>query len=162
MPIDASRIHFLSIFLSIVLFVPGVRAADNEIPFKVIFQGVSDKDLLSDIQSISDTFNDTDNKVASSYLLQKMADNDNRKFLQLLRARGFYNSSIESDVNVKVKSLELTFRFQTGIRYMLRSVKLEFTDLTDEPRSDSLISRVSDCIWTDPFHPSQYLMARIN
>jgi translocation and assembly module TamA len=128
----SSGINLLFALITVVLFVSGVRAADDELPYKVIFKGISDKDLLSDIQSISDTFNNIDKEVASSYLLQKMADGDNRKFLQILRARGFYDASIESDINLKERSIELTFKFQTGAPYILKSVKLEFTHKPDE------------------------------
>jgi len=128
MSLQTIRIFSFVIAISITLFASHSKAADDGLPYKIIFKGVSDKTLLADIQSISDTLSDVDHQIASEYILQKMADSDISKFLQLLRARGFYNASIKSDINSKDKPIELTFKFQTGDPYILKSVDIEFSD----------------------------------
>lgn len=110
------------------LSVSTVRAGDEGLAYKVIFRGIADKDLLSDIQSVSDAYNNADINIASSYLLEKMADADIETFLQLLKARGFYNASVRSEINTKNIPLELTYEFQTGDPFLLKSVKLEFSN----------------------------------
>jgi len=111
-----------------------VRAGDAGLAYKVAFKGIADKDLLSDIQSVSDAYNNTDNNIASSYLLEKMADADMETFLLLLKSRGFYSASVRSEIDKKNISLELTYIFQTGDPFLLKSVKLEFAN---EPGDDA-------------------------
>jgi len=122
------RIFIFVIIISIIFFVSNSKASNDGLPYKVLFKGVSDKTLLADIQSISDTLSNIDHQVASEYILQKMADSDIRKFLQLLRARGFYSASIKSNIISNDKSIELTFKFQIGEPYTLKSVDIGFPD----------------------------------
>jgi len=106
-------------------------ASADSLEYKVIFTGITDKELLTDIQSISDAYN-IGHEITSSYLLQKMADSDLKKFLQLLKSRGFYNASVKSEINTKESPLELEFIFETGDPFQLKSVKLEFAEGTPE------------------------------
>ena len=125
------RIFSLVIAISIVLSASHARAADDGLPYKVFFEGVSDKTLLADIQSISDTLSNVDHQIASEYILQKMADSDIRNFLKLLRARGFYNASIQTLINSTNNAIDLTFKFQTGDPYTLKSVDIGFFDKSE-------------------------------
>jgi translocation and assembly module TamA len=127
MPIRSVTMYCLVAAMAIILFVSYAIAADNEFSYKVSFNGISDKTLLSDIQSISDSLSNVDHQIAGQYLLQKMADSDIRKFQLLLRSRGFYNASIQSSIKLTKKTFELTFKFDQGEPYFLKSVGMEFT-----------------------------------
>jgi len=115
------------IIASFFFSLSSVMASNDDIAYNVIFKGISDKDLLSDIKSISDAYN-IDHQVTSSYLLQKMAQSDTEKFLQLLKARSFYRASVKWEINTKDNALKLTFIIETGDPFILKSVKLEFAD----------------------------------
>ena len=106
-------------------------ASDDSLEYDVIFTGISDKELLTDIQSISDAYS-IEHQITSSYLLQKMADSDIKKFLQLLKSKGFYNASVKSEIDGKAEPPELIFLFETGSPFPLKSVKLEFAESTSE------------------------------
>jgi translocation and assembly module TamA len=122
--------------MSFFLIASDIHAADDSLSYKVFFKGIRNETLLSDIQSISDSLSNTDHQIASEYLLQKMADGDIRKFLQLLRARGFYDAAVQSDIKPVKNAFELTFEFQMGDPYILKSVKIE---LSDESEAGGLI-----------------------
>jgi translocation and assembly module TamA len=125
------RIFSFIAAIAIFLIVSNLHAADNGVSYKVFVKGVKNETLLSDIRSISDSLSNADHQIASEYLLQKMADGDIRKFLQLLRARGFYDASVQSDIKTVKNALELTFQFQLGEPYILKSVKMELSDESD-------------------------------
>lgn len=127
MPVKIYRLYILLIVGFIIILVSSIGAADNDLEYKIIFKGISDKDLLEDIQSISDAYN-IDHQIDSLYLLQKMAASDAEKFLKLLKARGFYNASVKSEINTNDEPRELIFIFEAGKPYMLKSVKLEYAD----------------------------------
>jgi translocation and assembly module TamA len=127
MPVKYCRLYFFIIVVSILISVSIVKAADDDLVHVVIFKGISNKALLADIQSISDAYN-IGHQIESSYLLQKMADSDTEKFLQLFKARGFYDASVKSEIDAKKELLKLTFIFETGKPYLLKSVKLQFAD----------------------------------
>lgn len=114
--------------MSFFLIASDIHAADNSLSYKVFIKGIKNETLLSDIQSISDSLSNTDHQISSEYLLQKMADSDIRKFIQLLRARGFYDASVQSDIKTGKNSFELTFQFQMGAPYILKSVKMELSN----------------------------------
>lgn len=125
---------YLPLIIALIFFpLSSVMASDDDIAYKVIFKGISDKDLLSDIQSISDAYN-IEHQITSSYLLQKMAEGDTEKFLQLLKARSFYNASVKWAIDTKDNKLRLAFTIDTGDPFILKSVELEFSD---EPREDA-------------------------
>ena len=123
-----SRFYCLLAAASIFLSVTIAGAAYEELAYNVIFTGITDKDLLSDLQSISDAYNNIGNNIASPYLLQKMADSDTGRFLQLLKARGFYKATVTFEINTKNKPLELTYDIRTGDPFLLKSVKMEFSN----------------------------------
>lgn len=125
---SGSYLLLVLIAASLLISVSTVRAGDEGLAYKVNFQGIADKELLSDIQSVSDAYNNIDNNIASSYLLEKMAEADRETFLQLLKARGFYRASVMSEINAEDIPLELTYIFQTGDHFIIKSVGLEFSN----------------------------------
>jgi translocation and assembly module TamA len=124
------RMCSLVAVIAVALFSSYAGAAENGFSYEISFDGISDKVLLSDIKSISDTLGNSDHTIASEYLLQKRADNDIRKFLQLLKARGFYDASVQAIIKLTTKEFKLTFKFQTGDPYLLKSVSLTFSEET--------------------------------
>jgi translocation and assembly module TamA len=126
---------FLATFIVFFAAV-NIHAADNGISYKVSFTGLKDETLLSDIQSISDAVGNADHQMASEYLLQKMAERDKQNFIQLLRARGFYDASVQYNIKLVKKTHELTFLFELEDAYILKSVKIE---LSTQSESGGLI-----------------------
>lgn len=126
-----------SVLVLIVLFVvaSNIQAADNGFSYKVYFKGIKDEALLSDIQSISDAVSNAEHPMTSEYLLQKMADNDQKNFLKLLKSRGFYDASVQFDINSAKKVYELTFLIDLGESYILKFVNME---LSDESKNSNL------------------------
>jgi translocation and assembly module TamA len=125
----AVKIFLFVISAAIVLSAFNALAADAGFSYKVSFTGIKDDEsLLSDIKSISDTLANADRQISSEYLLQKMAEADASKFLQLLKARGYYDASVEVDKKTVKGIIELTFFFQLGDAFTLKSVTMEFTD----------------------------------
>jgi len=130
-----SIFYFLFVIASVLISCLTTSASDDNPGYKVIFKGISDKELLADIQSISDAYNFR-HETESAYLLQKMADSDMKKFIQLLKSRGFYNASVKSEVDTKTAPLKLNFIFDTGDSFLLKSVNLEFAEgpFEDSPK----------------------------
>jgi translocation and assembly module TamA len=125
----AVKIFCIVAAMSIVFSVFNAFAADSGFSYKVSFTGIKDDELLlSDIQSISDTRANADRQIASEYLLQKMAEADAAKFLQLLKARGYYDASVKVDKKTEKGVIELAFFFQLGDAFTLKSVTMEFSD----------------------------------
>jgi len=133
MPVKRYGVYLPLIIAFIFFPLSSVMASDDDIAYKVIFKGISDKDLLSDIQSISDAYN-IEHQITSSYLLQKMAESDTEKFFQLLKARSFYNASVKWAIDTKDNKLRLAFAIDTGDPFILKSVELLFSD---GPREDA-------------------------
>jgi translocation and assembly module TamA len=121
------RIFKKYLFIALVVFfaaAANVQAADSGFSYKVIFKGIRDEALLSDIQSISDAVSNAEHPMASEYLLQKMADNDKNNFLKLLKSRGLYNASVQFNISPLKNVYELTFLFELGEAYNLKSINM--------------------------------------
>jgi translocation and assembly module TamA len=134
-------LYFLYAAILVITFYSNAGSIEKGVGYETVFKGISDKDLLTDIQSISDSYN-IEHEMESIYLLQKMADSDIKKFLQLLKSRGFYNASVKSEIDTKADPQKLLFIFETGNAFVLKSVKLEFSGIIsdDAPKLPSIKS----------------------
>ena len=96
--------------------------------YNVTFEGISDKDLLSEINAISDTVKLKERPPASINRLRERALGDIQKIKQLLRTRGFFKSTVEIDINSIKEPILIIFRINTGPRFILGSIDIRFTE----------------------------------
>ena len=117
------------ILIILIINMSFASAAETGISYKVNFEGVSDKDLLAEINSLSNTLKLKDRPPASINILRKRVDGDINRFLQLLRSRGFYGSSVKIDIASKEKPVLITFLIDTGPQFLLRSVDIQIISI---------------------------------
>lgn len=112
-------------------------ALGRQISYDVSFRGITDKVIVSDITSLSDTYRLKETPAASLNILKKRAEADLDVFLSLLRSRGLFKAEIEIRINENESPVMVIFHIKPGPFFIVRSV--EFSITGDEPVADVAI-----------------------
>jgi len=128
--------RFTIFFSCLIIFSSYGTASGSGIPYTASFEGISDKDLLSEIYTISDIVKLKSSPPASLNILEKRALGDREKIRQLLRSRGFFKSSVDIEIDSKKEPVIIIFRINKGPGFILKSFKIRISqkDLEEMPK----------------------------
>ena len=119
------RLWITALLCSFVcLFAPPVLFASPGLSYKVIFEGISDGKLLSEMKGIADSIELKDKAPVSVGLLRRRAERDVKRLVQLLKARGYYAAKVRADIDADVDPVRVTFQVKAGSEYILESFDL--------------------------------------
>jgi len=112
----------------LILSASLVSASQPGVTYTAIFEGVSDKSLLSEINAVCDSVKLKDRPPASINLLQARAAGDIQNIKQLLRTKGYFKSTIDIDIDLEKEPVLVTFRIFKGPRFVLGVIDFMFTE----------------------------------
>jgi translocation and assembly module TamA len=112
----------------LILSASLVSASQPGVTYTAIFEGVSDKGLLSEINAVCDSVKLKDRPPASINLLHARAAGDIQNIKQLLRTKGYFKSTIDIDIDSEKEPVLVTFRIFKGPRFVLGVIDFMFTE----------------------------------
>jgi len=98
--------------------------AQSGIAYEASIVGVSDNSLRRDLESISNIFKLRERPPATISLLQHRAENDTELFQKVLRAQGYYDASIDIQINQQVRPAVVTFKINMGPVYLFKAIEI--------------------------------------
>lgn len=105
-----------------------------EIKYRVRIRGVEDRALHNDLTSVSDTIELIKRPPISEMQLRRRAERDVPRFLQVLRAHGYYASSVDVRIRTDRKPARIRYVVDQGPRYTFRAIRIHPADeLPDAP-----------------------------
>lgn len=107
-----------------MLLHPVAPHAETTLSYDVAIEGVDDRQLLSQMKDLSDTFSLRNKPPPSLALLVKRADGDKALFIRFLRAQGYYDAAVTVEVNEKTTPVRVVFRIDRGPSFVIASVDL--------------------------------------
>lgn len=113
--------------LAAVLFVlcPGLLRADSGIRYRVVFQGVDDRELLTILEAVSDTAGLSEKPPLSLGLLKSRAERDIPRIVKALRAMGFYGAHVQPVIDGHAEPVLVTFHIKSGPQYTFSSIDIQ-------------------------------------
>ena len=106
-----------------------VRAADKPAnAYEVVFEGIKNKKLISELKSISDTLALKDRPPKTVKLLRRRMERDKEHFIKLLRSRGYYGPSVDGRIHAEVQPIRIVFQVNLGPAYVLGQVEIRFDE----------------------------------
>jgi translocation and assembly module TamA len=138
-PATGRRLLFICFWLFnlsiLIAFIePLDSIAQANIPYKVSIEGISDLTLLKLVESVSETVNLGKQPPLSRGLLKRRVDQDIPRLMKVLRSQGFYGSEIKSMIDFNVDPVQVVFQVSAGPPYVLKTVDLELTGLSQKQR----------------------------
>lgn len=127
-----------------MIFLPLWACAEElTVPYEVAIKGVNDSKLLKELESVSDAISLKDRPPASMPLLRIRAERDEKQFMQMLRAMGYYSAGVGTDLDTAHRPVQVVFHVTMGPLYTIRSFDLGFiggaeVKALDLPRPGSL------------------------
>jgi translocation and assembly module TamA len=126
-PHGRSRLFILS--LAAVLFSaffirPGVCAGEAVLKYDVAWEGVSDRKLRSDLKAASRLLALKDHPPAIVGVLNRRAEEDVPRFINILRGQGYYGAGVSFDIDEEKKPILVTYHVETGPVYRIASVDM--------------------------------------
>lgn len=113
------------------------------IPYDVTFIGIDDEKALDSIRDASDLITLQERPPPSINGIRYRIAGDIPDMLQVLRAYGYYDAKITSDVEIENEQAQVTITIHTGPQYTLSSYQVFHGDC-------STLAKISCC---DPFTP---------
>jgi len=98
------------------------------VPYEVIIEGVSEKEVLDDLKASSDSFAMRDRPPATMGMLRQRAERDKERFLKLFKANGYYGAGIEVEIDSESKPVLISFKVHEGPPYLLGSVDFQVVE----------------------------------
>lgn len=112
-----------TIFLSaMIVFISGQAFAAQ---YCVSFEGIEDSGLVAELREVAKTVDLKDRVPPSSFLLSQRARKDIPRLREVLKAKGYYQASIEVEVREKEEQpLGVIFKISLGPEYKVKTVKI--------------------------------------
>jgi translocation and assembly module TamA len=110
-----------------VLFVAGGLAAPNaraDVPYKIAFTGTSDKQLLSELNAVSELVKLKDKPPESEDGLRRRADEDMPRLKDVLHSEGYWEGQVGYGVATTAKPAKVTVTVKPGPLYHLKQVTI--------------------------------------
>lgn len=107
-----------------------------EIRYRARIRGVDDRTLHNDLRSVSDAVALIKRPPISEMQLRRRAERDVPRFMQVLRAHGYYAASVEVRFQTDRAPARVRFQVDPGPRYVFRDVRVVPAD-ADAPRAPS-------------------------
>ncbi|MEJ2724656.1 MAG: POTRA domain-containing protein, partial [Deltaproteobacteria bacterium] len=121
---------FTFFFLNVMVFAGSVK------PYEVAFEGIPDSKLLKDMKALSDSIALKHEPPASLNLLKQRIERDRKKFLQLLKANGYYGAQVRGEIDSKADPPRIVFRVDPGPAYVLSSADFQILSQAGKPTVD--------------------------
>jgi len=115
---------FLTLFLPVALFAAGIS-------YNVDFEGLEDKVILKAIKATSDLVNLKAHPPASVNALHYRAESDVPNMLKVLHAHGYYEASINTQINEAFNHTVVTILIRPGPLYKIEEYSI-FLECEDE------------------------------
>ena len=115
-------------------------AQRQALPYEVHINGVEQEDgvLLAQLQEVSNAIRLEDRPPSSRVGLQRRAEDDQERFVTVLKSFGFYDATVDFDVSPETSAAEkvqLTYRIDPGPVYLLAEAEIALVrDGHSEPR----------------------------
>lgn len=100
------------------------------IPYEVQFTGLEDKNAMKSLQDTSDLVNLKDRPPASLNGIRYRIAGDIPDLLKVLRAYGYYDATITSDVKLENEKAQITIFIHSGPQYKISSYQVFHGDCT--------------------------------
>ena len=104
----------------------------DELPYEVVLDGLDEGTTRSIIEEIAETLRLADDPPTSFSRLKRRAEGDVPRMLQALRARGYYQSKIDLNIDRDSEPIIVTYRFDRGPRYEIGNVVIELNPPTED------------------------------
>ncbi len=104
-------------------------AQRQSLPYEVHINGVEQEDgaLLAQLQEVSNAIRLEDRPPSSRVGLQRRAEDDQERFVTVLKSFGFYDATVDFDVSPETSAAEkvqLTYRIDPGSVYLLAEAEI--------------------------------------
>jgi translocation and assembly module TamA len=129
------HLHLWFVALSFFLLNSMVFAG-SEKPYEVTFEGVPDNKLLEEMKALSDTIALKHEHPATFSLFKKRIERDIKKFLQLLKANGYYGAQVKGEIDSKAEPLRIVFQVDLGPVYVLNSADFQILTQAEKQAVD--------------------------
>jgi len=118
------------------LLAGAFEAQAASVSYTTIIEGASAAGLNERLRSLSESIQDEDDPPASLIHLRRRALRDQERFLEVLRAEGYFDAAVEFRIAGEQEPAALTFTAEPGPRYTLGPVELDFRNDrgSDKPR----------------------------
>ncbi|HNR14137.1 MAG TPA: BamA/TamA family outer membrane protein [Thermodesulfobacteriota bacterium] len=117
--------HYVVVFSFSVLLGPaGLTTplqAGDAVPYQVTIEGIEAEQIVDLIESGAETFTLQESPPASVHLLDRRAQNDVSFIAGVLKAQGFYRSSVSACIREDATPVEVVFSIDPGPVYLLES-----------------------------------------
>ncbi len=121
----ATRLFLFSVLLlGILPSAASLRAEENPIRYRVRISGIQDRTLRRELNNVSVMQALSDRPPVSELQLRRRAHRDPPLFKQVLRNRGFYQPTVETDIDLERRRPRVRFVVDTGPTYHLRNIVL--------------------------------------
>lgn len=133
--------------------------------YKVRIEGVTERSLLADLESVSDSLKWREKPPASLGLLQRRAEGDVEQFLKVLRSSGYYGAEVTLKLDEEKDIPIITFDIRTGDVFRYESVEWAAADtdrgaLRKLPTPDELGLRKGEPARTQPILDAEKLLVQ--
>lgn len=125
--------NILRLFYLIVLWLPLQLAAAEA--YIVRFEGISEIDTLSLLQSGSQLVASQDNPPNTLAALRRRAEADIQNILQVLQSKAYYGARVKVKINSSTDPIEVSFLIDTGPVYPLADFRILLLEHEDGPCS---------------------------
>jgi translocation and assembly module TamA len=116
-------ICFSVIPLFLLVFQGDLPLAADALAYEVRWEGLEDRSIRADLESVSDTLKWKEKPPASLGLLRRRAEGDVEQFQKVLRSAGYYGAEISFEVSEENDDSVVTFDIRTGEVFRLESVE---------------------------------------
>lgn len=125
--------------LSVWMLFASITSA-QDIRYRVRIKGAPNSEVRDDLRSVSDMQNLIKRPPATERQLRRRAERDIPRFLQILRAHGYYEAAVDLSLRTDRTPVRVSFQVEPGPPYTLRTISIDAvgTLLSPAPKSVGL------------------------
>ncbi|HEO70267.1 MAG TPA: hypothetical protein ENN80_03325, partial [Candidatus Hydrogenedentes bacterium] len=117
----------LALALVYVFWQPAWAQAPD-VEYEVSIRGIESRDLREALRDVSDAVGLRGRVPASMALLRRRVERDVSRFVDVLKARGYYGASVQGDIDKEKAPIQVLYYIDPGPRYTLVSAKWVFAE----------------------------------
>ena len=131
--------RFWAVILALALSLPAQGEEDQgSMSYHVFLTDLDNSDLEQKIQTESVLLSRQDAPVSGLVALQRRADEDHDRIDGVLRAEGYYQATIQVDIDAKAQPVNVVLRIQTGPVFRLEAFNLHMNGEAPPPSLERL------------------------
>ena len=96
----------------------------GNIAYVVIFEGVEDKGILSEMEMVADSVSLRERPPGTLGLLRRRMEKDIGRLKKVLEAEGYYGAQVEGEIDSHSSPVRVVFRTEMGKPFVLGSVDI--------------------------------------